>query len=240
MSTKISEFELLPKDIIYQIIRFSTESIIDLQLTSPLLANRVREYRSLRYYRPSIKRILFYTPINRIYVDFYMSTYRVFNLIKCKVSKGKYQVSTYFDNVEYDGELIANLKREFLRISEVEVYIDQGELNMLFYNELLGEMEIDKFSIVAKYGRLLLDKDMLSLMSKAGVNTVKMNILEISTPESVRFLLKLADMCISIEIEQQRVWTKNPRLLFGTFNLDWANVIAEMFKRKLESLSIIQ
>ncbi|GMT26135.1 hypothetical protein PFISCL1PPCAC_17432, partial [Pristionchus fissidentatus] len=150
----LSQFEMLPKEIHFQIIRFAAELINKLQLTSSQLDKSVREYRKLRGFRPAIKCIEFYAfsmeECRRMRMFFHESTYRLFNLDGVRLQEGNNSVYAEFENFQNDAKLLDTLKRESgLKLEEL--IIISNKLNMSLYDKLLGDVHIEELKIVSRY-----------------------------------------------------------------------------------------
>ncbi|GMT25097.1 hypothetical protein PFISCL1PPCAC_16394, partial [Pristionchus fissidentatus] len=153
----LSEFELLPKEIIYRVISFSTISITKLQMASSLLFQRAREYRAVRGFRPPIQHIESTIShlgevVHSMEIRYRKGTHQLFNLDASKVFRRLGFVLTSHKITENDDDSIEKLNRQFgLAVEKVYINLYEKE-DLSFYEKLLGDVKIDWLSIMGDSG----------------------------------------------------------------------------------------
>ncbi|KAF8373770.1 hypothetical protein PRIPAC_80199, partial [Pristionchus pacificus] len=261
-----TSFNGLPRDLLLIIIEYTTPKVLfKLRCTSSKLKSCVDEFATLHSFTPVIEKIKIKgledvydlmnpaeeTPLGSINVSVlvykrYMKLFklRLVSIIPFELLKESSRNERYYDfnfsGLQESDIVIDHLRKNFGRYIETVIIAYCNDRDRLaVVAKILEGVKINRMRIQTK----TLTQPALDFLSQIGdydVDKLKLDLERNMSDDPIRTLFDLSSLVRSLYIRQnsiEGILITKP-FFFGVYDEDWAPVILEMFKRKLDKLCI--
>ncbi|GMS96934.1 hypothetical protein PENTCL1PPCAC_19109 [Pristionchus entomophagus] len=261
----LSAFERFPAELVLKIIGYAPEAVFALKLTSRLLHSRVDEYIRI-FSSPIVGEVVlknisydcneYFTgsmTVSNIYSDLFelllkrhhplinfnqrIKRFNHLTSSSCRPDENEYKFEVSFED-EIRLEYLRSCIGKRIEIVALLNDHDNGPNAEAAVSKFFEGKQIDLLKVRANILSDDLTNRITQFISAHGIEQLSLDVKACSSSDMAKVLIDFSSIVRSLSIVQSRFHSSYGKNLFDNWNFEWAQVIIQMFSRKLDKLNL--